>query len=156
MNTRRTIKEKSNALSSRRHLLRFWMPAMLRKKDWYPLTHERGVAAKNDPPVAYRASKVCAQGVAWDFIQKEKPKLSIATICELRIFGSRADAFKSIECTNTFNGVIWSLLMSGKGAPMPEPRVLLAVDVRDVTYIHVAASERLVDTNQHFLIAVGS
>jgi nucleoside-diphosphate-sugar epimerase len=47
------------------------------EKDWSPVTYEHGAAAKNDPLTAYRASKVCAECVAWDFIDKEKPHLQL-------------------------------------------------------------------------------
>jgi nucleoside-diphosphate-sugar epimerase len=126
------------------------------EKDWCPLTYEQGAAAKNDPVLVYRASKVCAERAAWDFIEKEKPAFTIATICEPLVFGPRADGFKTMDDMNTSNGNIWSLLTSGKDAAMPEPRVPSEVDVRDVAYTHVAALERMVDTNERYLIAAGS
>ena len=125
------------------------------EKDWCPLTYEQGAAAKNEPAVAYRASKVCAERAAWDFVQKEKPAFTIATICEPMVFGPRADEFKSMDDMNTSNATIWSLLTSGKDAPIPDARVTAEVDVRDVAYTHVAALERMVDTNERYLISAG-
>jgi nucleoside-diphosphate-sugar epimerase len=125
------------------------------EKDWCPLTYEQGVAAKNDPMTAYRASKVCAERAAWEFIEKEKPSFTIATICEPLVFGPRTDGFNSLEDINTSNGSIWSLITSGKDAKVPETRVPMEVDVRDVAYTHVAALEQQTETNERYLIAGG-
>jgi nucleoside-diphosphate-sugar epimerase len=126
------------------------------EKDWSPLTYEQGAAAKNDPPTAYRASKVCAERSAWEFIDKEKPSFTIATICEPMVFGPRLGGFQSLNDVNTSNASVWSLVTSGKDAQVPETRVVTEVDVRDVAYTHVAALEQLTDTNERYLIAAGS
>lgn len=126
------------------------------EKDWCPLTYEQGAAAKNDPTTAYRVSKVCAERVAWEFVDKEKPSFTIATICEPLVFGPRASGFKSLDDINTSNASIWSLVTSGKDAKIAEGRLPAEVDVRDVAYTHVAALERLTGTNERYLISAGS
>ncbi|CAF2406035.1 unnamed protein product [Rotaria sp. Silwood2] len=123
------------------------------ENDWSPVTYEQGAAAKNDPMTAYRASKVCAERAAWKFIDTEKPSFTIATICEPMVFGPRVNGFKSLDDINTSNAIVRSLVTSGKDAQVPETRVPFEVDVRDVAYTHVAALERLTDTNERYLIA---
>lgn len=125
------------------------------EKDWSPLTYEQGVAAKNNPPTAYRASKVCAERAAWDFIEKEKPSFTIATVCEPMAFGPRLAGFKSLDDVNTSNASVWTFINSGKDAPIPEARGIMEIDVRDVAFAHVAALEKMTDTNERYLIAAG-
>ena len=105
---------------------------------------------------AYRASKVCAECVAWDFIDKEKPSFTITTICEPMVFGSRVSGFKSLDDMNTSNASIWSLVTSGKDTEIPETRGPAEVDVRDVAFTHVTALEKLINRNERYLIAAGS
>ncbi|CAF3681061.1 unnamed protein product [Rotaria sp. Silwood1] len=126
------------------------------EKDWSPLTYEQGVAAKDDPFTAYRVSKVCAERAVWEFIDKEKPSFTIATICQPMVFGPRVAGFNSPDDLNTSNALVWSLITSGKDTKVPETHAPLEVDVRDVAYTHIAALERSIDTNERYLIAAGS
>jgi nucleoside-diphosphate-sugar epimerase len=126
------------------------------EKDWSPLTYEQGVAAINDPVTVYRASKACAERAAWQFIEKEKPSFTIATICEPMVFGPRVGGFKSLNDLNTSNSSIWSFITSGKNSQIPETRAITQVDVRDVAYTHIAALEKARDRNERYLISAGS
>jgi nucleoside-diphosphate-sugar epimerase len=125
------------------------------ENDWSPLTYEQGVAAKDDPVTAYRASKVCAERAAWEFIEKEKPEFTIATICEPTVFGPRLAGFKSFDHINTSNSSIWPFITSGKDGQIPVTLAFTQVDVRDVAYTHIAALEKTIDTNERFVIAQG-
>ncbi|UJR38665.1 hypothetical protein I4U23_031331 [Adineta vaga] len=126
------------------------------EKDWSPLTYEQGIAANDEIHTAYRASKVCAERAAWEFMEKEKPSFTIATICEPMIFGPSVRGFKSLDDIRTSNLSIWSLITSGHDAQIPDARVPMEVDVRDVAYTHIAALERIIDTNERYLIAAGA
>ncbi|CAF1045014.1 unnamed protein product [Adineta steineri] len=126
------------------------------EEDWCPLTYEEGIAAKDDPVTVYRVSKVCAERTAWDFIKNEKPSFTIATICEPMVFGPSVTDFKSIDDIHTSNSSIWSLVTSGKDGKIPETRVPKQIDVRDVAYAHIAALERITNTNQRYLISAPS
>ena len=123
------------------------------EKDWSPITYEQGVAAKDDPLTAYRASKVCAEQAAWNFIEQNKPAFTIATICEPMVFGPSVRDFQTVDDIHQSNALIWSLVTSGKDAPIPDTRVPKQVDVRDVAFTHVAALEKMIDSNQRYLIA---
>ena len=46
--------------------------------DWNPITHKE---ALENPAAGYRASKTFAEKAAWDFVEKEKPNFSLATMC---------------------------------------------------------------------------
>ena len=47
------------------------------EKDWNPITDEE---ALENPANGYRASKTFAERAAWDFVQKEKPNFTLATV----------------------------------------------------------------------------
>ncbi|CAF1319762.1 unnamed protein product [Rotaria sordida] len=121
------------------------------EKDWCSLTYEQGVTAINDPFTAYRASKVCAERAAWEFIEKEKPSFTIATICVPLVLGPSVNGFKSLDDIHTSNAYIWSLITNGKDAKVVH--IPKEIDVRDVAYTHVAALERMTETNERYLIA---
>lgn len=125
------------------------------EKDWCPFTYEQGVGWKNEPVQVYRTSKVCAERAAWDFLEKEKPSFTIATICPPLVFGPRADGFKSLQDMNTSNGTVWTLINSGKDAKTPGTSVPIFIDVRDVANIHVAALEKGVETSERYFTSGG-
>ncbi|CAF3364641.1 unnamed protein product [Rotaria sp. Silwood2] len=126
------------------------------EKDWCPFTYVDGLAEKNDSLTVYRAAKTCAERAAWEFLDKEKPSFTIATICEPMVFGPRVNGFNSWDDMNSSNSPIWSLITSDKNAKMPETKLIFEVDVRDVAYAHVAALEQCTDTSQRYLIAAGT
>ncbi|CAF3046205.1 unnamed protein product [Rotaria sp. Silwood2] len=126
------------------------------EKDWCPFTYVDGLAEKNDSLTVYRTAKTCAERAAWEFLDKEKPSFTIATICEPMVFGPRVNGFNSLDDMNSSNSPIWSLITSDKNAKMPETKLIFEVDVRDVAYTHVAALEQCTDTSQRYLIATGT
>ena len=123
------------------------------EKDWCPITYEQGAAAKNEPITVYRASKVCAERAAWNFLEKEKPAFTIATLCEPRVIGPRVNGFKSKDDLNTSNAGMWTLINSGKDATVTETAVPAIVDGRDVAYAHVAALEQSRDKSERYLVS---
>ncbi|CAF2108807.1 unnamed protein product [Rotaria magnacalcarata] len=122
------------------------------EKDWCPLTYEKGVSSKNDRTTAYLASKTLSERVVWDFLDKEKPSFTIATICPPLVLGPRVNGFESLDDINASNSLIWSLINSSKDAQIPDTVIPFQVDVRDLACIHVEVLERFGGTNQRFLI----
>ena len=61
-----------------------WPEHTYSEADWNPMTKED---ALQSPQAGYRASKTFAEKGAWDFLEKEKPNFSIATICPPLVFG---------------------------------------------------------------------
>jgi nucleoside-diphosphate-sugar epimerase len=47
------------------------------EKDWNPITEEEALQNASN---GYRASKTFAEKAAWDFVEKEKPNFTIATV----------------------------------------------------------------------------
>ncbi|CAF1372472.1 unnamed protein product [Rotaria sordida] len=92
------------------------------EKDWCPLTYVDAVAAKNDYLTVYRASKTCAERAAWEFLDKEKPSFTIATICKPMVFGPCINDLNSLDEMNSSNSFLWSLITSCKDAQMPDKR----------------------------------
>ena len=126
------------------------------EKDWSPLTYEEAAATNDNPAKVYRASKTLAERAVWNFVEKQQPTFTIATLCEPMVFGPRIDNLKSLDDLNTSNGGVWKLVTSGKDAEIPENRLPWEVDVRDVAFAHVAALERQTETSERYIIAAQS
>lgn len=126
------------------------------EKDWAPFTYEQAAVAHDNPILAYCASKLLAEKAAWNFIEKEKPTFTIATMCEPFVFGPRVNGFKTFDDLNTSNNNVWTLVTSGKDGTIPTTRVPWEIDVRDVAFAHVAALENQTETNERYLIAAES
>jgi len=61
-----------------------WPGHAYTEEDWSPLTQEE---ALESPTAGYRASKTFAEKAAWEFLEKEKPGFTIATINPPLVFG---------------------------------------------------------------------
>jgi nucleoside-diphosphate-sugar epimerase len=62
----------------------FWPEHTWSEEDWNPITQKE---AEENPISAYRASKTFAEKAAWEFLEKEKPGFTIATINPPMVFG---------------------------------------------------------------------
>src|SRR5438045_1662606 len=54
-----------------------WPGHVYSEKDWNPITEEEAIS---NPVNAYRASKTLAEKAAWEFVEREKPNFTLATI----------------------------------------------------------------------------
>lgn len=97
---------------------------------------------------AYEASKTLAEKAAWDFVA-DTPDIALTTINPGAVFGPPMDARygASLELVEH--------LMTGK-VPMAPPIDMVAVDVRDVARMHVAAIELEAAKGQRFAAASGT
>ena len=103
----------------------------------------------NDPSVgAYEASKTLAEKAAWDFVA-DTPEIALTTINPGAVFGPPMDARygSSLELVEQ--------LMTGK-VPMAPPMDMVAVDVRDVARMHVAAIDLEAAKGERFAAASGT
>ncbi|WOE76105.1 SDR family oxidoreductase [Alterisphingorhabdus coralli] len=103
----------------------------------------------DDPSVgAYEASKTLAEKAAWDFVA-ENPEIALTTINPGAVFGpAMDDRFgTSLELVEQ--------LMTGK-IPMAPPINMVAVDVRDVAHMHVAAIDMEATKGERFAAASGT
>lgn len=103
----------------------------------------------DDPSVgAYEASKTLAEKAAWDYVA-DTPDIALTTINPGAVFGPPMDARygSSLELVEQ--------LMTGK-VPMAPPMDMVAVDVRDVARMHVAAIDLEATKGERFAAASGT
>jgi len=110
---------------------------------------ETNWTSPHDPSVgAYEASKTLAEKAAWDFVA-EHPQIALTTINPGAVFGPPMDARfgSSLELVEQ--------LMTGK-VPMAPPMDMVAVDVRDVARMHVAAIDLEATKGERFAAVSGT
>lgn len=97
---------------------------------------------------AYEASKTLAEKAAWDFVA-DSPDIALTTINPGAVFGPPMDARfgASLELVEQ--------LMTGK-VPMAPPVDMVAVDVRDVARMHVAAIDVEATKGERFAAVSGT
>ncbi|EJD54268.1 putative NAD dependent epimerase/dehydratase [Auricularia subglabra TFB-10046 SS5] len=118
------------------------------EKDWNPVTWEE---AQEDPETAYLGSKKYAEKSAWDFLEKEKPKFDIVTLCPPMVYGPIINA-QNVDSLNTSNEIVYNILSGKCGDDVPPTGTHLWVDVRDLAAAHVKALTAPKAGNQRFLI----
>jgi len=125
--------------------------AIYKQADKPPMqpSDETNWTTPDDPAVgAYEASKTLAEKAAWDFVA-ETPGIALTTINPGAVFGPPMDARfgASLELVEQ--------LMTGK-VPMAPPMDMVAVDVRDVARMHVAAIELDATKGERFAAVSGT
>ena len=73
------------------------------EKDWNPVTAEQ---ALESPSLGYRASKTFAEKAAWDFVEKEKPNFTLATMNPPLVFGPVVHHLSTLSSLNTSNQLV--------------------------------------------------
>ena len=104
--------------------------------DWNPLTYEEACAPDTSAVVAYRGSKKFAEIEAWQFVEREQPSFDLVTFCPPMTFGPVVHDVKTSADLNESNANLWKVAV---GEPLPEARVPVWVDVRDLAQAHVEA-----------------
>jgi nucleoside-diphosphate-sugar epimerase len=105
--------------------------------DWNPLSFEEAIDPAASPVVAYRGSKKFAEIEAWDFVRNNQTPFALVTICPPMVFGPVANPISSPSQLNESNAQLWKVATNPK--TLPETRVPLWIDVRDLAKIHVHA-----------------
>lgn len=101
---------------------------------WNPATYEE---SKTSAVAAYRGSKKFAELAAWEYVEKEKPKFDIVTLCPPMTYGPVVNPVANDSQLNESNTILWSV---AKGAdPLPVARVSAWIDVRDLAEAHAQA-----------------
>jgi nucleoside-diphosphate-sugar epimerase len=96
--------------------------------DWNPMTAEESYAAGPSP--AYLVSKKLAEKAAFDFVEKEKPGFSIATVTPPMVYGPLLQGFDDMEKLNTSSMDIYRLF-NGSLKEVPDTAFWTYCDVRD-------------------------
>jgi nucleoside-diphosphate-sugar epimerase len=129
-----------------------WPEHTYTEVDWNPVEYE--ASKTGNGALAYCASKVYAERAAFDFVESNKPKFSIATICPPMTYGPLEHAIDSVSKLNTSSMDIYRL-MSGYEKDVPQSTLFAFCDVRDVALAYLKAYEVPEAANQRFLVAGG-
>ncbi|KAL2066206.1 hypothetical protein VTL71DRAFT_2277 [Oculimacula yallundae] len=108
------------------------------EKDWNPVTVEQAV---KDPSTGYRASKTLAEKAAWEFVEKEKPNFTLATMCPPLVLGPIVHYLNNLDALNTSNQRVRNLITGQCKKEIPDTGTYLWTDVRDLALGHVKAME---------------
>lgn len=122
------------------------------EKDWNPVTEEQAV---KDPSTGYRASKTFAEKAAWDFVEKEKPNFTVATICPPLVLGPIVHYLNDLSALNTSNQRVRNLITGQNKESIPDTGVYLWTDVRDLALGHVKAMELPEAGGKRFFFTAG-
>ncbi|KAJ9611199.1 methylglyoxal reductase (NADPH-dependent) gre2 [Cladophialophora chaetospira] len=127
-------------------------PAEYNDEAWNPTTIEEAVSNFS---LTYNASKKFAELAAWDFVERERPNFTIATMNPPFVFGPPLHKLQSLENINTSNKRIVMAIDGSFKEAVPPTGSWMWVDVRDVALAHVRAIERSEAGGRRFLL-VGS
>ncbi|KIW04941.1 uncharacterized protein PV09_04106 [Verruconis gallopava] len=120
--------------------------------DWNPMTREEAKAA--GAVAAYLVSKVLAEKAAFEFVEKEKPNFTVATLCPPMVYGPLAQDPDSMDRLNESTEDFYRL-MNGSLVETPGTSFWAYADVRDLALAHRLAYEKPEAANQRFLITNG-
>lgn len=126
--------------------------------DWNPTTREEAVAATGagSGAVAYCASKAFAERAAGEFVARERPGFTVATVCPPMVYGPVEHDVGGGDLRGKLNTSIADIyrLMDGSSSE-PGPTGFPAfADVRDVAEAHLRAYER--EEAGRYLVTSGS
>ncbi|KAJ5609182.1 ketoreductase [Penicillium herquei] len=127
-------------------------PDVYSEDSWNTVTYEEGI---KDRGKTYRASKALAERAAWSFMEEEKPRFSLATICPPYVFGPPIHVPESQAALNTSNAYFAMLMHGGWKERLPPTGTWLWVDVRDIALAHVRAMEVPEAAGKRFFTTAG-
>ena len=122
------------------------------EKDWDPVTQEE---ALQNPVLGYRASKTFAEKASWEFLEKEKPNFTIATMCPPLVLGPIVHYLQNLDNLNTSNQRIAAIMTGKAKEQIPPTGTFIWVDVRDLALAHVKAAELPEAANKRFFVTAG-
>ena len=129
-----------------------WPEYTYSEADWNPVTQEE---ALKDAATCYRASKTFAEKAAWDFVEKEKPNFSIATMCPPLVTGPVVHYLSSLDKLNTSNQRIRDSMAGKFQEEYPPGGPYIYVDVRDLALLHVKGMEEAKAGDQRYFVTAG-
>lgn len=129
-----------------------WPEHTYTETDWNPITQQQAI---ENPANGYRASKTFAERAAWEFLEKEKPNFSIATMCPPLVLGPIVHYLNSLDALNTSNQRVRDIMMGKAKEEIPPTGTFIWVDVRDLALCHVLAMEKEAAANKRFFITTG-
>lgn len=127
-------------------------PSVYNEHSWNPTSLDEAVSNFG---LTYNASKKFAELAAWEFVDKEKPNFTLATINPPFVFGPPILDLQPLKNINTSNNRILMAMNGSFKSGVPPTGSWMWVDVRDVALAHVRAMERPGAGGRRFL-TVGS
>lgn len=128
-------------------------------RDWNPIAREEALATA-DAVRAYQGSKTFAERAAWAFMEAEKPRFDLVTLCPPIIYGPLVDAGQ-LAGPHDLNQSTWNiysqLLAPGIKSTdaVPPTKSHLYVDVRDAARAHILATRIPEAGGGRFVICAG-
>lgn len=129
-----------------------WAGHTYSEADWNPITEQQ---AWENPANGYRASKTFAERAAWEFVEKEKPGFTLATMNPPLVLGPIVHYLNSLDALNTSNQRIRNLMTGQCKEEIPDTGTFLWVDVRDLALAHVKAMELPAAAGKRFFVTAG-
>ncbi|KAJ5032932.1 uncharacterized protein L3040_009521 [Drepanopeziza brunnea f. sp. 'multigermtubi'] len=129
-----------------------WTEHTYTEADWNPITLSEAV---QNPSNGYRASKTFAEKAAWDFVEKEKPNFTLATMCPPLVLGPIVHYLNDLSALNTSNQRVRNLITGQNKQEIPDTGTFLWTDVRDLALGHVKAMELPGAANKRFFFTAG-
>lgn len=117
--------------------------------DWNAITYEESVAAELSH-IAYRGAKKYAELEAWEFVKSYKG-FDLVTLCPPMVFGPWLHPVSSLAQLNASNGPLRDVVLGAD--PLPDSRVAVWIDVRDLALAHVEALFRPEVGNRRYVPA---
>ena len=108
-----------------------------------------------DPVTAYFVSKGTAEKVAWDFVEKKKPGVTVTTLLPPLVYGPNENFVNSTSSLNTSSANLYRIF-SGSIKEIPPTTFPAMVDVRDLARAQLLAYESEKAANQRYLISAMS
>ncbi|GAA98285.1 uncharacterized protein L969DRAFT_47020 [Mixia osmundae IAM 14324] len=112
-----------------------WRDYTYTEDDWNPATFEQANDASKPGAWIYSASKALAEKAAWNFAKEND--IELVTMCPPMIYSKTIQKVTSKAKLNTSSATIYNLI--SKPAEMPDNRLPLFCDARDVAKAHVQA-----------------
>jgi nucleoside-diphosphate-sugar epimerase len=128
-------------------------PKTYSEEHWNPVTMDE--ALHTDAATAYRGSKTIAERAAWEFVEKEKPNFTLSTLNPPLVLGPVVHYLTSLDSLNTSNEMVRDLIAGKFRKELPETRVVIWTDVRDLALAHVRAIERPEAAGKRVFVTAG-
>ncbi len=130
----------------------FWPEHTYSEKDWNPITSTQ---ALESAPNGYRAGKTYAEREAWSFLEEEKPRFTITTLCPPMVFGPVVHHLSSLGKLNTSNEVVRDIIQGRCREKIAPNGTYTWIDVRDLALCHILALEIPDAANKRFFVTAG-
>lgn len=129
-----------------------WPEHTYTESDWNPISSTQALESILN---GYRASKTFAEQAAWEFMEHNKPKFTLTTLCPPQVIGPVIHELGSLRNLNTSNQVVRDFIQGKFDKEVPSNATFYWVDVRDIAKCHVVALNNPLAANRRYIVAAG-